>query len=501
MEANPINPPGHFDRHSIPALGVAAIAVLLFAAALWGPEDIRTPLYLGAPSLIILIVLRQLVATAENIELAGHLQQQLFDFNLLLESGRIIASTFHKHRLEDIYSTAVKIAHGLVQADIVALPICNGDGTFTYVESYGRLAEILRGHTLPMNEGGLCGWVAKNQQAAVVDDLRSDPRVVQELADQMEVTTALVVPILGDHGVIGGISAFRKGRPYQASDAQLLSVFANQVSSAIENAKTYTALENRLEELKHTQTQLIHSEKMAAVGQLVSGVAHELNNPLTSILGFAELLSHQPGLDAATKRDLDRIYQEADRSKKIIQNLLHFAHQDKPSRTLADLNEVLDRTIALLEYQLRVKNIVIVKDFAPRLPITAVDIPQFEQVFLNLIINAEQAIHETQKEGKITILTRSGPSDQILISIRDNGPGIAPEHLPKIFEPFFTTKEVGRGTGLGLSLSYGIIKQHRGTIRVESRPGQGACFTIELPISRDTGPLESPTHEIPPLKT
>ena len=493
MEANPLKQTGRFGRHYIPALGVAGIAVLLFAVALWGPEDIRTPLYLGAPSLIVLIVLRQLITTAENIELSRHLQQQLLDFNLLLESGKVIASKLYKHRLEDIYSTTVKIAHGLVQADVVALPICNSDGTFTYIESYGRLAEILRGHTLPMNEGGLCGWVARNQQVVVVDDLRSDPRVVQELADQLEVTTALVVPLTGENGIIGAISAFRRGRPYQSYDAQLLTIFANQVSIAIENAKTYAALENRLEELKRTQAQLIQSEKMAALGQLVSGVAHELNNPLTSILGFAEILANLSGLDAAIKRDLDRIYQEADRSRRIIQNLLHFARQEKPSRTPADINEVLNRTLAVLEYQLRVKNIAVVKNLDPGLPITAIDVQQFEQIFLNIIINAEQAIQETGSEGEITVATQLGPSDKIIISFRDNGPGIAPEHLPKIFEPFFTTKEVGKGTGLGLSLSYGIVKQHEGKIRVESKPGQGACFRIELPISKETGPAESLT--------
>lgn len=491
MQANLLKQAGRFNRHSIPALGVAGIALILFAVALWGPEDIRTPLYLGAPSLIILIVVRQLITTAENVDLSRHLQQQLFDFNLLLESGKVIASKLYKHRLEDIYSTTVKIAHGLVQADVVALPIVNDDGTFTYVESYGRLSEILRGHTLPMNEGGLCGWVAKNQQAVVVDDLRSDPRVVQAWADQLEVTTALVVPLIGENGIIGGISAFRRGRPYQSYDAQLLTIFANQVSIAIENAKTYTTLENRLEELKRTQTQLIQSEKMAAVGQLVSGVAHELNNPLTGILGFAEILANQPGLDAAMKRDLDRIYQEADRSRRIIQNLLHFARQEEPSRTPADINEVLNRTLAILEYQLRVKNIAVVKNLDPGLPITTIDIQQFEQIFLNIVINAEQAIQETGKEGEITVTTQLGPSDKILISFKDNGPGIAPEHLPKIFEPFFTTKEVGKGTGLGLSLSYGIIKQHGGKIHVESKPGQGACFRIELPISKETGLTES----------
>ena len=491
MDTKLLSRPGYFSRHSIPTLGIAGIAVILFAVALWGPEDIRTPLYLGAAILIMLMGLRQRVATAENLKLSSHLQQQQLDFNRLLESSKVIASMLYKHRVEDIHASAVKIAHGLVQADLVALPICNGDGTFTYVESYGRRAEVLRGHTLPMNEGGLCGWVAKNHQPAVVDDLRSDPRVIQAWVDQLEVTTALVVPLMGESGIIGGISAFRRGKPYHAYDAQLLTIFANQVGVAIENARNYTALENQLEELKRAQAQLVHAERMTAIGQLISGIAHELNNPLTGILGFSEMLKDQPDLDDATRRDLGQIHQEADRVRRIIQNMQHFVHKERPSRILANVNEAVIRTIALLEYQFRGRNIALVSHLDPRLPMTTLDVQQIEQVFLNILLNAAQAMQGTRQAGEITVTTGLEHPDRIAISIRDNGPGIPPQYLSKVFEPFFTTKEVGEGTGLGLSLSYGIVKQHGGKIRVESEPGQGACFIIELPISKETGPAES----------
>lgn len=475
-----------YGKHLLSTFSIAGLALLLLMVTLWGPENIRTVLYLGAPGLILLLVLYQWVSMTKEMELSRHLEQQLLDFNLLLKSGKAITSQFFEHRLEDIYSSAVRIAHRLLQADVVALSLCNNDGTFTYIESYGRRAEILKGRTLPLDEGGLCGWIAKNQQALVVADLQSDPRIIRELANQLEVTTAVGVPILGEGGIIGGISVFRRGRPYHPYDAQFLTIFAHHVGIAIENAKTTTALESRLEELKRTQAQLVQSEKMAAVGQLVSGVAHELNNPLTSILGFAEMLKDQPTLDVSTRRDLNLIYEEADRSKRIIQNLWRFSRQERSSRELANINDVLTRTMALREYQLRLNNINIIKDLASSLPMSVMNVHDLEQVFINIIINAEQAILDTHQDGEITVTTRLESPKEMMISFKDNGPGISPEVLPKIFEPFFTTKEVGRGTGLGLSLSYGIVKQHGGSIRVESKGGRGACFIITLPVTTES---------------
>lgn len=464
------------------ALGAVFVAILLLAVTLAGPENLRRAVTIGSPTLLILIAIRQWLSSVENETLSRRLQQQLLDFNQLIESGKIVASMMAKGRLEEIYSAGVKIAQGLVQADVVALPICNGDGTFTYADAYGRLSEILKGQTLPTENSGLCQWLIRHQQPLVAADLRSESSFSTDLIGNLEMTTALGIPLFGDGGMIGGILAFRRGDPFTSYDAQILTIYSNHLAIAIENTKNFQSLESRLEALKQAQAQLVQSEKMAAVGQLVAGVAHELNNPLTSILGFAEILKDQSQLDASHRFDLERIYQEAERARRIIQNLLRFSRQEEPSRQPSDINHVVDRTLALREYQLRVNNINLVKHLDPRLPLTVIDEHEMEQVFLNILLNAEQAILESRDRGEIVVTTRLEASNEISISFRDDGPGIKPEHLPKLFEPFFTTKEVGKGTGLGLALVYGILKQHTGKIRVESESGHGACFIISLPV-------------------
>lgn len=229
-----------------------------------------------------------------------------------------------------------------------------------------------------------------------------------------------------------------------------------------------------------TQERLLQSEKMVSVGQLVSGVAHELNNPLTGIMGFAQLLLARD-LDESTRRDIDTIYTEAERAAKIVQNLLTFARRKRTDKEIVNLNVLLERVLELRNYDLRVKNIEVVLDLDPKLPETMVDANQMQQVFLNVIINAEQAILSAGGEGTLTVQTR-GDGDSIRVSFRDSGPGMSAETRSRIFDPFFTTKDAGEGTGLGLTISYNIIEDHGGRIWTESEPGRGATFTIELPI-------------------
>jgi two-component system NtrC family sensor kinase len=234
-------------------------------------------------------------------------------------------------------------------------------------------------------------------------------------------------------------------------------------------------------EQKRLREQLVQSEKMAAVGQLVSGVAHELNNPLAGVMGYAQLLLMQNDLNDKTQNYLNKISKEADRAKNIVNNLLTFARKHKPEKKYLDINTVLEQTIVLRAYDLKVSSIQVHKDFDAQLPKTMADFYQLQQVFLNIFNNAQQAILESKGKGEIKI-TSQKLGEMIQIAFEDNGPGIPEENLNKIFEPFFTTKEVGRGTGLGLSISYGIIQQHSGKIYARSTLGQGATFIIELPI-------------------
>jgi two-component system NtrC family sensor kinase len=231
----------------------------------------------------------------------------------------------------------------------------------------------------------------------------------------------------------------------------------------------------------HLQAQLIQSAKLSGIGQMISGVAHELNNPLTTIMGYAQLLQVSDA-DESIKEDLQIIYNDAMRAQRIVQNLLTFARQKKPQRSPVDINEIIERTLALRSYQLKMDNVEVVTELVENLPWTMADDYQLQQVFLNIINNAHQAMVHEKGESILTIRSGLLDNDTIRVSFTDTGPGIPSDILDKVFDPFFTTKDVGTGTGLGLSVSHGIIQEHGGRIWAESQPGQGAAFFIELPV-------------------
>jgi signal transduction histidine kinase/CheY-like chemotaxis protein/GAF domain-containing protein len=228
------------------------------------------------------------------------------------------------------------------------------------------------------------------------------------------------------------------------------------------------------------RSKLMQAEKMAALGQLVSGIAHELNNPLTGIMGYAQLLMrHAPGGERAV--EARRILEEAERAGRIVKNLLLFAREKKPERKPVNLNEIIERTLALRSYELKVQNIAVACDTDPNLTPVLADAHQLQQVVLNLLVNAEQAIQQGKRGGQISVRTRQISAHRVSLEVSDDGPGIPSEIAPRIFDPFFTTKPVGTGTGLGLSIVYGIVQEHGGEVTVETRPGEGTRFTIELP--------------------
>jgi two-component system NtrC family sensor kinase len=232
---------------------------------------------------------------------------------------------------------------------------------------------------------------------------------------------------------------------------------------------------------------LVHAEKMAAVGQLVSGVAHEVNNPLTAILGFADLLMENPELPETARKDMRVILQEAQRTKQIVQNLLSFARQMPPQRSAVQLNAILRRTMQLRSYDFTSHGVDVVEHLDEELPYVMGDAHQLQQVFLNILNNAYDAVHEIGRPPRIEIMsTKAG--DAVEVSFRDNGNGIS--HSDKIFDPFFTTKEVGKGTGLGLSICYGILKEHGGEILCHNNTDRpGATFVVRLPAAPHTAAL------------
>ena len=243
---------------------------------------------------------------------------------------------------------------------------------------------------------------------------------------------------------------------------------------------------------KMLQEQLIQSEKMSAIGQLVSGVAHELNNPLAGISAFAQLLLAEKRFPPDQRTAAETIYSEARRASRIVQNLLTFARQHKAEKVLTAINQVLDDTLELRAYELRVRGIDVRREYDDSLPDTMADAHQLQQVFLNLITNAEQAME--QRDGhhhhRLTVRTRR-TAEAIRIEIEDTGAGIPPNLIERIFNPFFTTKPTGSGTGLGLSISLGIVREHEGRIWAENAPQTGARFVVEVPV---TEPRSSGEH-------
>jgi two-component system NtrC family sensor kinase len=235
------------------------------------------------------------------------------------------------------------------------------------------------------------------------------------------------------------------------------------------------------------QSKLMHTEKMAALGQLVSGVAHEVNNPLAAIVGFTDLLLENPQVPEAAKEELRVVLQEAQRTRVIVQNLLSFARQMPAQREPVQVNNILRQTLKLRAYDFSNHGVELVERYEEDLPVVVGDPHQLQQVFLNILNNAYDAIQETRRPGRIEVLTMQR-ANELEVLIRDNGPGILqPE---RIFDPFFTTKEVGKGTGLGLSICYGIVRAHRGEITARNnQDGVGCTFIVRLPVGTQTAEL------------
>jgi len=369
------------------------------------------------------------------------------------------------------------------------------------LEASGSLLAILENESLAVKAShGIEPPVLPTIDRRGIDDLLTEPRqirVVKNFAETraeypglgfLEADGLLLAP-LGSKDGRRGLLVLTHGalrRAFDDRDVRRMETLVRFINVALANAELVAQVHD-------VQSRLLHSEKMSALGMLVSGVAHELNNPLTSVLGYAELLTDREP-DQRRRKMLGRITLETKRAARIVQNLLTFSRKHKPTKARIDLNSVLTDVLDFREYELRVRNVEVIKRLDPKLPPVLADPHQFQQVFLNLLTNAEQAIGERDRQGRIEVDT--GVQDgAVVVRVADSGPGIPREHLEQVFLPFFSTKEVGRGTGLGLSICYGIVEEHGGTIHAESPEGGGAIFTVRMPAATAEATAAAVTDE------
>lgn len=248
-------------------------------------------------------------------------------------------------------------------------------------------------------------------------------------------------------------------------------------------------IQERTEAFVRHEKQMAHADRLASIGQLSSGIAHEINNPLGVIQGYTQLLLRNETEDTQRRKDLQVILKHAQNCKAIVEDLLNFARRSKPEMADVDIHEVIEDALVFIRHRYKMQDILIKKDFAREIPRIRMDEKKVRQVLVNLVMNAGHAV---EKEGTITITTRFCDKErQLSVAVADNGYGIEQKDLTRIFDPFFTTKPTGEGTGLGLAVSYGIVKSHGGDIRVESRIGEGSVFTVLLPVAAATSKGES----------
>lgn len=342
--------------------------------------------------------------------------------------------------------------------------------------------------TSPALDTALALWLRATARTLIVEETTfhgaAYERMRPSIARLERERVALLVPLFLE-GEIAGVLVFGEklsGEIFDSEEIGLLELLASQAAIALKNSSLYEDLRSRMEELRRTQDTLVQSAKLAAVGELAASVAHEINNPLMVILGNSGLLLREAAPDSPQHLRLSGIVTEANRAGKIVRDLLDFARRREPNRGPVSVPELLERALELLHAKLRRASVDVERVFDAALPAILADRDQLTQVFLNLITNAVDAMDDG---GTLVLETATRQDDGrtlITVGVSDTGPGIPPEHLARIFEPFYTTKPEGRGTGLGLSVSLGIVRMHGGAIDVDSKPGRGTTMRVTLPV-------------------
>jgi signal transduction histidine kinase/HAMP domain-containing protein len=353
---------------------------------------------------------------------------------------------------------------------------------------------------------GIAGRVVQMGEAVLVEDIEKDPRFAKASDPKYGGGSFICMPLRVGDRIVGVVNLAKKESPpgvsaqtFAQTDLQFLNALMTYTAYAVDNARLFEearAAAQRLEEvvedqklrLTLAQQQMLQAAKLSALGELVAGVAHELNNPLTVLTGAADLIEMEAPENVT--RHVRLMKEAISSAQSVVRGLLTFGRQMPLEKTSVNLVELTERVLDLTFGELHVSDVKIRKDLAPGLPRVRADAHQLQQVLVNLITNAKQAMAEVEGERRLRVTVQRAEGDRVRIEVEDTGPGISPDVIARVFDPFVTTKS--DGTGLGLSISYGIVREHGGTLTVESPPGRGATFAIELPAESGPAPTETP---------
>ncbi len=457
------------------------------------PRELRRELDLYEPVVNRILTIVVMAFLQEREKAVGRGREQL---SALVEAGMILTA---ERSLLSVLQRIVEVACRLLQAKYGALGVLDSQGRLEHFVTTG-IDEGTRARigSLPVGRG-ILGLLAREGKPLRIRDITLEPRAHGFPPNHPLMHSFLGVPIISKGKLFGNLYLTEKqgAEEFSKEDEKLAVTLAAQAAVAIENASLYEEVRRSYEELKRSQRLLVRQEKLASLGRLAAGLAHELNNPLSSVAGFAEALqrrtadgelAHQPGA-GDVQEYLTLIQEEVARAATIVRRLLDFARQREPAFSVVDLEAVVTTAVSFVQRQARLANQRIIVTPFPEGSRVYADAQMLQQVFLNLLTNALDAI---EGGGEVRIAARQRrrrdgqePGETWLdVMVSDTGTGIAAQDLSRVFDPFFTTKEVGKGTGLGLAICQSIIEQHRGTIEVQSEGmGKGALVTLSLPLA------------------
>lgn len=455
------------DVEFIISTGYATIDAAVEAMKKGAYDFIEKPFNIAA-------LLALLVKVSEKIEYSKKLA-------VYEEGGEI----FSKIKLEELLPELAGISLRLFRADDVCIML-PAKGTGFYVAGSAGCASEEERLALAVLAWKAFGAGSAEAKPLVLDSKPAEISGARGIQAPEKVKSLLLLPLPANGGAVSLVRLSESASVYGAADVFQARLFSAQVARALNNARLYGELVSALGALKETQAQLLQSEKMASIGKLTAGVAHEINNPLAGVIGYAELLLNSGALAPQQREDASLILEQGRRCREIVRGMLQFSRKKDFEKASVPLKILLDECLHLCAHALRKGKLEVTLDFPAALPPASGDRPQLQQVFLSIIDNAIFAIKD-QSGGQLRI-TASFGGETITIRFEDNGSGIPAENISKIFDPFFTTRHPGEGTGLGLSVAYGIIQNHSGRIYAQNAKVKGAVIIVELPLWKEKQP-------------